>query len=56
MCVIYTRTLKILRLLSFLKSFTGSILVAVNPYEFLDMYGIKSAHKYEGQLLGKLPP
>jgi hypothetical protein len=34
----------------------GSILVAVNPYQFFDIYGIDVVRKYEGQLIGTQPP
>ncbi|XKL66970.1 hypothetical protein PGB90_010390 [Kerria lacca] len=37
-------------------TYTGSILVAVNPYKMYDMYGLDMVKKYEGQILGTLPP
>lgn len=40
----------------FLQSYTGSILVAVNPYELLEIYDMEVVQQYQGQLLGKLPP
>ena len=38
------------------QTYTGSILVAVNPYKMYDMYGLDIVKKYEGQILGTLPP
>lgn len=37
-------------------TFTGSILVAVNPYQAFDMYGVEVVRRYEGQVLGTLSP
>ncbi|XP_054281634.1 unconventional myosin-XV-like isoform X2 [Macrosteles quadrilineatus] len=37
-------------------TYVGSILVAVNPYKMYDMYGLDVVKKYEGQILGTLPP
>lgn len=37
-------------------TFTGSILVAVNPYKMFDIYGIDAVKNYEGQILGTLAP
>ena len=36
-------------------TYTGTILVAVNPYKMYDRYGMDYVRKYEGQLIGKLP-
>lgn len=30
--------------------------MAVNPYKMYDMYGLDMVKKYEGQILGTLPP
>lgn len=37
-------------------TFIGNILVAVNPYRSLDIYGINEVKKYENRVLGSLPP
>ncbi|XP_046399408.1 unconventional myosin-XV isoform X2 [Ischnura elegans] len=37
-------------------TYTGSILVSVNPYKMFDIYGLDMVKKYEGQILGTLPP
>ena len=37
-------------------TYTGSILIAVNPYHMFDIYNVETARTYEGQLLGALPP
>lgn len=37
-------------------TYTGSILVSVNPYKMFDIYGLDTVKKYEGQILGTLPP
>jgi myosin-15 len=42
--------------LNLLQTYTGSILVAVNPYKMFDIYGLDMVKKYEGQILGTLPP
>ena len=38
------------------QTYTGSILVAVNPYQVFDIYSVETVQQYEGQLIGKLPP
>lgn len=37
-------------------TFVGSILVSVNPYKMFNNYGLDMVKKYEGQILGTLPP
>ena len=34
----------------------GSILVAVNPYRYFNIYGVEDVRRYEGKLLGTQPP
>ena len=48
-CDVYIRVLSM-----FL--FLGSILVAVNPYRMFDIYGLDTVSRYEGRILGTLPP
>ena len=38
------------------QSYTGNILVSVNPYKMFDIYGLDMVKKYENQILGTLPP
>ncbi|VEN63077.1 unnamed protein product [Callosobruchus maculatus] len=38
-------------------TYAGSILVAVNPYKMFDgSYGVESAQRYKGRMIGELPP
>nr|XP_034311051.1 unconventional myosin-XV isoform X10 [Crassostrea gigas] len=37
-------------------TFTGSILVSVNPYKMFNIYGLDMVKKYEGRPLGSMPP
>ncbi|ODM97208.1 Unconventional myosin-XV [Orchesella cincta] len=37
-------------------TYVGSILISVNPYKMFDIYGLPIVKKYEGKVLGALPP
>ena len=37
-------------------SYIGNLLVAVNPWRMFDIYGLDNVNKYDGQILGTLPP
>lgn len=42
--------------LSFLQTYTGSILVAVNPYQILPIYTLEQIKLYKDRKIGELPP
>ena len=37
-------------------TYTGSILIAVNPYQDFDVYRMEEVRRYQNQLIGTLPP
>lgn len=39
-----------------MQTYTGSILIAVNPYKMFDIYNLDMVKKYENSLIGTLPP
>ena len=39
-----------------LKTYTGTILVAVNPYQILSIYTSEQIQKYRDKKIGELPP
>ena len=39
-----------------IQTYTGSILIAVNPYKMFDIYNLDTVKRYENNLIGILPP
>jgi myosin-7 len=38
------------------QTYTGSILVAVNPYKLINIYNIENIRQYSNKKIGELPP
>ena len=39
-----------------IQTYSGSILISVNPYKMFNIYGRDMVKTYENQILGTLPP